>query len=63
LGTSYLGNLRLEVNQPTDNAQPSILMQIKTLLDTTLVDPTMTKYVDPLTRLYVALSPAPAPNP
>lgn len=63
LGTSYLGNLRWQVNQPTDNAQPSILTQIKTLLDMTLIDPTVTKYVDPLTRLYVVLSPSPAQEP
>jgi len=59
-----LGNLRTEVNQPGDNAQPSVLTQLKTLLDTTIVDPTMIKYVDPLTRLYGALSAAaPAPSP
>lgn len=61
LGSSYLGNLRWQVNQPVDNTKPSILTQIKTLLDATVVDPAMTKYVDPLTRLYVTLSPAPAP--
>jgi len=61
LASSYLGNLRTEVNKaPPD--KPSVLSQLKRLLDTTIVNPVLTKYIDPLSRLYATLSPVPTAN-
>jgi hypothetical protein len=63
MGSSYLGMLRTEASQPSDHHDASVLTQLKSLLDATVVDPAMTKYVGPLTRLYTTLSPSPAPAP
>ena len=61
MASSYLGKLRTEVNTaPPD--KPSVLSQLKRLLDTTVVNPVLTKYIDPLSRLYATLSPPPPPS-
>ena len=55
LGPFNLGNLKKSISSSKSTDKPSVMNQIKTLLDTTIVDPTMTKYIDPLKRLYTSL--------
>lgn len=61
LGSSYLGNFQKLEKERKQNDPPSVLTQLKTVLDRAIVEPTMTKYVDPLTRLYTKLA-TPSPK-
>jgi hypothetical protein len=54
LGAKYLGDLKALAQQPAAAGQ-TLAMQLKTLLDATIIDPTLIKYKDPLTRLYNSL--------
>ena len=54
LGPVNLGKLKKTMSSSA-SPSPSVLNQIKTLLDQTIIDPTMTKYIDPLKRLYTSL--------
>lgn len=63
LTPSNLGKFKEMATSPlasstSANPQPSPLSQLKTLLQTTVVDPTMTKYVAPLQRLVNVIAPA-----
>jgi hypothetical protein len=51
LTPSNLGKFKQMASAPSSPATPSPLSQLQTLLQTTLVDPAMTKYVAPLQRL------------
>jgi len=54
LESDDLGKLKRKMSSSTSPA-PSVIDQMKTLLDQTIVDPTIAKYVDPLKRLYKSL--------
>jgi hypothetical protein len=61
---SYLGSLQQVVAAPAPGpAASSTLSQLKSLVDSTLIDPAMAKYVEPLQRLYRSMSTAPGPAP